>query len=76
MSQPYEKSSLKLSKKQIITNNFIGGLSWALGATVGISVIFTVLTLISKSINLVPVVGSFVSDVIDFVLRVNPNLRK
>jgi len=75
VEQPYEKSSLKLSKKQIITNNFIGGLFWALGATVGLGLIFTLLTLVAKSVNLVPYVGSFVSQIIDFVISHNQNLH-
>ncbi len=73
--QPYEKAS-KLSKKEIILNNFLGGIAWALGATVGLSFIFILLGIIAKEVNLVPVVGSFVSQVINFVLANNPNLHK
>ncbi|HSW47720.1 MAG TPA: DUF5665 domain-containing protein [Candidatus Saccharimonadales bacterium] len=76
MSQPYEKSSLKLSRKQIVVNNFVGGLFWALGATVGLAFIFALLSLIAKNVNLVPFVGSFVSQVINFVISHNPNLQK
>ncbi len=76
MGQPYEKASLNLSKKQIILNNIIGGMSWALGATVGLGLIFTVLGLIAKNLNLIPYIGSFVSQIIDFVLAHNPNLQK
>lgn len=73
--QPYERSS-KLSLPEIIFNNFVGGFSWGLGATVGLALFFTVLTLIAKNVNLVPVVGSFVSDIINFILATNPNLNK
>jgi|GEM_PF-494507 len=73
--QPYEKSS-KLSLWEIITNNFIGGLAWALGATIGLSIIFTILGMVAKNVNLVPVVGSFVSQVINFILATNPHLGK
>lgn len=73
-TQPYERSST-LSRKEIIWNNFIGGIAWALGATVGISLFFTLLGLVSKSINLIPVVGTFVSEIINFVFAVNPNLH-
>jgi hypothetical protein len=73
--QPYERSS-KLKFHEIVLNNFIGGISWGLGATVGLSIFFTLLTLIAKNVNLVPVVGSFVSDVINFILATNPNLHK
>jgi Domain of unknown function (DUF5665) len=72
--QPFEKSS-KLSKKEIIFNNFLGGIFWALGATVGLALIFTILAYIAKHINFVPVVGSFVSQIIDFVLKNNSHLH-
>jgi len=74
----YEKSSLRLKLKDIVLNNFIGGASWALGATIGLSVIIALLTLIAHSVNfnLIPVVGSFASKVIDFVITNNQNLRK
>lgn len=73
-SQPFEKTGRKLTVREIIFNNFLGGLMWALGATVGLSIIFTTLNLIGGQINLVPVIGEFASDVIDFVIANNPNL--
>ena len=73
--QPYENAS-KLSKKEIILNNFFGGIAWALGATVGLSFIFILLGIIAKEVNVVPVVGSFVSQVINFILANNPNFHK
>ncbi len=76
MEQRYEQVSHKHTFKDIVVNNFIGGLSWALGATVGLSLIVTILGLIAKNINLVPIIGSFVSNIIDFVLAHNPNLHK
>lgn len=72
--QPFEKASV-LSKKQIIINNFFGGIAWALGATVGLSFIFILLSIIAKEVNLVPVVGSFVSQVINYILATNPNVH-
>ena len=49
MSQHYEKASQKLSFKQILWNNFLAGIAWALGATIGISIIFALLGLLSKN---------------------------
>jgi hypothetical protein len=72
--QPYERSS-KLSRNEIVVNNFIGGIAWALGATIGLALIVTLLGLIAKSVNVVPVVGTFVSEIINFVLSHNPNLQ-
>lgn len=72
--QPFERSS-KLKLPEILFNNFIGGLSWGIGATVGVALFFAALTMIAQNINLVPVIGTFVSDIIDFILRTNPNLK-
>lgn len=72
--QPYEKSS-KLSRKAIIINNFLGGVSWGLGATVGLALFFLIVGLIAKEINLVPIVGSFVSQVLNYILATNHNLQ-
>lgn len=68
--------SLHRNKKEIFVNNFIGGIAWALGATVGLAIIVTVLGFILKNINLVPVVGNFVADVINFIIDKRPNLLR
>ncbi len=75
VTQPYEKASSRLRLREIVANNFIGGVFWAVGATVGLAIIFSVLTIISNNINLIPVIGSFVSEIIDFVITKNPKLR-
>ncbi len=72
MAQPYEK--VKMSRKEIIVNNFLGGISWTLGATIGIAVIITILTFISKNISLVPFVGNFIAEVIQFIAQKYPQL--
>jgi len=73
--QPYEKAT-KLSMKEILINNFLGGIAWALGATIGLSFIFTLLGILAKNVNLVPIVGTFVSNIINFILANNPNFHK
>lgn len=72
--QPYENAS-KLTRKEIVINNFFGGIAWALGATVGLSLIFTLLGILAKNVNLVPFIGSFVSQVINFILANNSNFH-
>jgi len=72
--QPYERAG-NLTKKQIIINNLLGGLCWGIGLTVGLSLFFFLLTIIAKEVNLVPVVGSFVSQVISYILATNPNVH-
>ncbi|MBI3984644.1 MAG: hypothetical protein HY344_01690 [Candidatus Levybacteria bacterium] len=69
---PHE--NVKANRKQLVINNFIGGLSWALGATVGLAIIVTILGIILQNINLVPFVGNFVADIINFIIEKRPDL--
>lgn len=62
--------------KDIILNNFLGGIAWGLGATVGVSIVIAILSLILKNINLVPFIGNFVSQITNYVLQNNPQLIK
>lgn len=58
----------------IFVNNFIGGVAWGLGATVGLSIVVTLLGFIFTKINLIPFVGTFVADIMQFVAQKNGNL--
>lgn len=62
--------------KDTILNNFLGGIAWGLGATVGVSIVIAILGLILKNINLVPFIGNFVSQITNYVLQNNPQLVK
>lgn len=68
----YERVDKK--RKTIFIDNFIGGIAWALGATVGLSILVAVLTIILKNSNVIPYVGNFVAGIIQFVITKNPNL--
>jgi hypothetical protein len=68
----YEKA--KGSRIQIFINNFIGGIAWAIGATVGLALIVALLTLILKNVNVIPFVGNFIADTIKFIISKDPNL--
>ncbi len=67
--QPHEK--IYLSRKQIFINNLIGGIGWAIGSTIGISVIVALLTFMFSHINLVPVIGNWVADISKVVQEKN-----
>ena len=67
---------VKRHLKGIIFNNFLGGIAWGLGATVGVSIVIAILGLILKNINLVPFIGNFVSQITNYVLQNNPQLIK
>jgi hypothetical protein len=75
MVQPYEKASKNLPFKKIMWNNFLAGIAWAFGATIGLSIIIAILGLLAKNVDFIPLVGSFISDIIDFILQNNPSLQ-
>ena len=67
---------VKRHLKNIIFNNFVGGIAWGLGATVGVSIVIAILSLILRKINLIPFIGDFVSQITNYVLQNNPQLIK
>lgn len=65
--------------KNIIVNNFLGGLSWAVGVTVGFSLIIFILTTLLKNVNWIPFIGDFISNLTSYVLfnlQNNPQILK
>jgi len=65
--------------KDILINNFLGGLAWAVGATVGISIIIFLLTNVFKNVGWIPFIGDFISNLTSYVLsnlQSNPQLVK
>jgi len=69
MAEKYE--NVTKSKKRIFINNLIGGIAWGIGATIGASVLLAVLAFLLGSLDVVPVVGNFVSQVSVFVEQQN-----
>ncbi|MBI3341548.1 hypothetical protein HY024_00335 [Candidatus Curtissbacteria bacterium] len=62
-----------LSRKQIMVNNFIGGIFWALGSVVGLSIIVTLVGVGLKQLHLNLIVGDWLSNVIqDAFTKVQP----
>ena len=68
--QNYDK--VTLSRRQIIVNNFLGGISWGLGTTIGLSVFFAILGVIISRVDLIPIIGDWVSQILNSVLSKNP----
>lgn len=62
------------NKKQIIINNFIGGIAWGLGATIGVAIFFTILGFLLSKINWIPFIGDFVTKVNVYVSQKSLNL--
>lgn len=64
--QYYE--SVTLSRKNIIINNFLGGIAWAVGTTVGLTIIVALLGFSVRQIGgFIPIIGRFVIQISDFV---------
>lgn len=72
--QPAEK--VERSRKQMALNNFIGGISWSIGVFIGGTIVVAILIFIFSKVDLIPVIGSFVSQVTKNVLQNNADLLK
>ncbi|OGH12773.1 MAG: hypothetical protein A2776_02845 [Candidatus Levybacteria bacterium RIFCSPHIGHO2_01_FULL_40_10] len=64
--------SIYKNKKQIFINNLIGGLAWAIGATVGLAIIVAALGFIVSNANVVPIVGDFIVEINEYVIKKSP----
>ncbi len=73
--EKYEQVSQR-NRKQIFLNNFIGGIAWGLGATIGASILLAILGIVAGKINTVPLIGSFVSEVVVFVEENKSHFKK
>lgn len=65
-------NNVKKNRKEIFSNNFLGGIAWGLGATIGLAVFFAVLAFIGTHVNFVPIFGDFISNVIKYILSTRP----
>ena len=76
MTAPKDKSTEIYHKRlhKILFDNFLGGIAWGLGVTIGAAIIIAFGGFILSQVNLIPVIGSFVAEVVKFVQQSNPNL--
>ncbi len=54
-------------KKQIFLNNFLGGIAWGIGATLGASLLLSILGIILSQLDFIPIIGTFVLEISEFV---------
>lgn len=73
LMQPYE--GVEKSKKKIAIDNFIGGITWALGVFVGGTIVVTIIALIFRKVDLIPIIGTFVVNITKYV-QGSPQLVK
>lgn len=60
---------VKRHLKDIVFNNFLGGIAWGLGATVGLTLVIALLSFFLRQVNLVPFIGDFASKITFYVLQ-------
>lgn len=63
--EPYEK--VHQSRKDLLFNNFLGGIAWGVGSTIGLAIVLALLGFVAKEINVIPFVGNFVTHVMQYV---------
>jgi predicted PurR-regulated permease PerM len=64
--QNFERSS-KLSRGEIIVNNFLGGIFWGIGSIVGIALFLTLFSLLAQYVNLIPFIGDFIGEILSYL---------
>jgi len=65
--QPYK------SKKAIIFDNFLGGLSWSFGSFLGLAIITVIAGYVISQIDLIPLIGSWITAILeDATSRIQP----
>ncbi|MBI2032626.1 MAG: hypothetical protein HYT09_03185 [Candidatus Levybacteria bacterium] len=69
----YER--VERSKKEIMVNNFLGGIMWGIGVTLGLALLFGILGILVSRVDFVPIVGNFISSIIQFVINQNTVIK-
>lgn len=64
------------NKKQIMVNNFIGGLSWALGSVVGLAVIAAIVGLVLNFVDFKLILGEWLGGMIKESLTQLESIKK
>ena len=54
--------------RHTLLHNFLGGLAWAVGLTLGVSVLAYLLTVVATALGGVPLVGNFFAQIITTTL--------
>lgn len=57
----------RMGKLEIFFNNFLGGIAWGLGATVGAAIVLALAGVLLTKVNTVPVIGNYVQHVMQYI---------
>lgn len=69
MVEPKDRSLQIYQKKlpAILLHNFLGGIAWGLGVTVGAAIILALGGFLISNIDVVPFIGEFVANIAEYV---------
>lgn len=70
--EPVEK--VYRSRKRMLLDNFLGGIVWSLGVWVGSVIILGLILYFISKVDLVPLIGDFLSNVTKYMAKKNPIL--
>lgn len=59
------------SRRKMILDNFIGGISWSVGVWVGTTFIIAILVFLLSKVDFIPLIGDFVGKVMGYAARAN-----
>lgn len=68
--EPVEK--VYRSRGKMLLDNFLGGIVWSIGAWVGSAIIIALLLYFLSKVDLVPIVGDFLSNVTKYMAQKSP----
>lgn len=54
----------------MLWHNFLGGIAWALGTTVGFAIIIVLITFVFNALGGLPLIGGFIANIIDAINKV------
>ena len=54
--------------RKVLFYNFLGGIAWSLGTLVGLGIIAAIIGFIVSRIDLIPVIGSWVTEIFKYVI--------
>lgn len=61
------KENINRGRKRMFLDNFLGGIAWGVGSVLGATLFIAILAYSLSKINLVPIIGDFVTEVNQFV---------
>lgn len=71
--EPADRINRPLGK--MMWHNFMGGIAWGLGVTLGLSILFGTLGYLGSKVDWVPVIGKFFSDVTKSIEQNRPQIQ-